>query len=79
MAAGKVDKPVFGRFGFRFGHSISSHSSRARLAAQVIAMGGTNAQRRKRERRGLRVPSRQRTVFQAEAGKFIASSRTESG
>jgi len=33
----------------------------------------------KRERKGLRVPSRQHTVFQAEEGKRMANSRAEMG
>ena len=33
----------------------------------------------KRERKGLRVPSRHPTVFQAEAGKLITNARTATG
>jgi len=76
---GQSGEPVLGRFGFRARPLDEESFLSARFTTPVIAMSGTTRRAAKRERRGVRVPSRQCTVFQAEADKLLANSRTERG
>src|ERR1035441_5486500 len=61
------------------GHSIRSHSSARGSPISSSRWAGRTRRAAKRERRGFRVPSRQRTVFQAEGAKLIDRKSVVSG
>src|SRR5215471_1725038 len=77
--AGSVDNQYLIGSASDFGHSISSHSSAWGARPQLSRFAGRMRTAAKRERKGLRVPSRQLTVFQTESDKLTANSRTLTG
>src|ERR687885_2592830 len=61
------------------GHSISSHSSGQGSLRSVSPCAGRTRRAAKRDASSPRLPSRQLTRRQAEAGRLVANSRVETG
>src|ERR1700677_2365799 len=79
VEAGKVDNQYLVGSASWLGHSMSSHSSARSSLLSSSRWAGRTRRAAKRERRGFRVPSRQRTIFQAEGSNLLANSRTAIG